>query len=143
MATDFSPWASLFGGALIGLAAVLLMGLHGRVMGVSGLLSTALLSRPNSDSGWRFALLAGMLSGPALLLVLTGSLPVIDVPVSNAALLIGGLLVGMGVSLGSGCTSGHGVCGIARLSRRSILATLCFMATAVSTVFVIRHLLQA
>lgn len=143
MATEFSPWVSLFGGALIGLAAVLLMGLHGRVLGVSGLLSTALLSRPDSDSAWRFALLAGMLSGPALLLLLTSSLPVIDIPVSNWALLIGGQLVGMGVSLGSGCTSGHGVCGIARLSQRSILATLSFMATAVATVFVYRHLLES
>ena len=137
--TEFTPFASLGGGILIGIAAVLLMALHGRIAGMTGIL-TGVLPPVASDWTWRAAFLVGAIVAPALLLAGGGSVD-FDVPVSTVALLIGGLLVGVGVTYGSGCTSGHGVCGIARLSHRSIVATLVFMATAVATVFVIRHVI--
>jgi uncharacterized membrane protein YedE/YeeE len=141
METDFTPWASLGGGALIGLAAVLLMAFHGRILGATGILGG--LMRFNDAADWtlRAAVVAGMATGPLVWLLITGGLPVIDLPVSNAAVILGGLIVGVGVSYGGGCTSGHGVCGIARFSRRSMVATACFMATAIATVFVIRHVM--
>lgn len=139
--TLFTPYASLSGGALIGLAAVLLMALGGRIFGATGILTGAVMDRRPGDIAWRVALLAGMVTGPLAMLVLTGKLPVIQIPVSTSALIGGGLLVGIGVSFASGCTSGHGVCGIARLSRRSIAATLTFMVTATITVFIIRHVI--
>ncbi|WP_424974163.1 YeeE/YedE family protein [Dinoroseobacter sp. S124A] len=139
METVFTPWMSLAGGALIGLAAVALMALHGRIFGATGILAGALLPSDPQDRGWRLALLAGMISGPVLVWILSGSMPEVQVPVSLPALLIGGVLVGIGVTLGSGCTSGHGVCGMARLSPRSIAATLVFMTTCGVTVFLIRH----
>ena len=141
MTTDFTPWASLGGGALIGLAAVLLMALHGRILGATGILGGLLRFNDPADWSLRAAIVAGMACGPLDWLLLTGALPTIDLPVSNAAVVLGGLIVGVGVSYGGGCTSGHGVCGIARFSRRSFVATACFMATAIATVFVIRHLL--
>ncbi|MFO1107023.1 MAG: YeeE/YedE family protein [Amaricoccus sp.] len=141
--TSFTPLASLAGGALIGLAAVLLMAFHGRIMGATGVLTGAFLPTGPGDRGWRIALLAGMVSAPGLWRLVTGGWPTIDVPVPMAALVLGGLLVGVGVTLGGGCTSGHGVCGNARLSPRSIVATLTFMATCLATVFVVRHLLGA
>lgn len=143
METAFTPWASLGGGVLIGLAAVLLMALHGRIFGATGILAGALLPSDPSERPWRLALIAGMVSGPALVWVLSGSMPAVQVPVSLPALLIGGLLVGVGVTLGSGCTSGHGVCGMARLSKRSIAATLTFMAVTGLTVYVLRHVIGA
>lgn len=136
---NFTPLASLFGGSLIGLAAVLLMAAIGRVMGATGILSAAVFAE--DDRAWRWAVLAGMVSGPALFLTLTGSWPEITVPVSTPALIIGGFLVGIGVSYGSGCTSGHGVCGLARLSPRSIVAVPTFMVTTALTVYVMRHLI--
>lgn len=141
--TAATPLASLAGGALIGLAAVLLMALHGRILGATGILTGALLPTGPGDRGWRVALLAGMVSAPMLQRLATGSWPVIDVPVPAPALLLGGLLVGIGVTLGGGCTSGHGVCGLARRSPRSIVATLTFMATCLATVFVLRHVIGA
>lgn len=141
METAFTPWASLGGGALIGLAAVLLMALHGRILGATGILGGLLRFDDLGDWRLRAALVVGMATGPLAWLLFSGSLPVIDLPVSNAAVVLGGLIVGVGVSYGGGCTSGHGVCGIARFSRRSIVATACFMATAIATVFVIRHVL--
>ncbi|MFO1201187.1 MAG: YeeE/YedE thiosulfate transporter family protein [Tabrizicola sp.] len=141
METAFTPWASLGGGALIGLAAVLLMALHGRILGATGILGGLLRFGDLGDWRLRAALVVGMATGPLAWLLFSGSLPVIDLPVSNAAVVLGGLIVGVGVSYGGGCTSGHGVCGIARFSRRSIVATACFMATAIATVFVIRHVL--
>lgn len=136
---NFTPVASLFGGALIGLAAVLLMAAIGRIMGATGILSAAIFAE--DDRAWRWAILAGMVSGPALFLTLTGNWPEITVPVSTLSLIAGGLLVGIGVSYGSGCTSGHGVCGLARLSPRSLVAVLTFMLTAAATVYVVRHVL--
>lgn len=139
MTTDFTPWASLGGGALIGLAAVLLMALHGRILGATGILGGLL--RFNDPADWRLraALVVGMAAGPLVYLVATGRMPVIDLPIPNTAVVLGGLIVGIGVSYGGGCTSGHGVCGIARFSRRSMIATATFMATAIVTVCVIRH----
>ena len=135
--TAFTPLASLAGGVLIGLSAVLLMLASGRIMGATGILSGALFGPGARD--WRLALLAGMVSGPLAVLLLTGSFPEIQVPVTTAAMVVGGLLVGIGVSFGGGCTSGHGVCGMARLSARSIVATLTFMVTTGVTVFLVRH----
>lgn len=141
MATAFTPLASLAGGILIGLAAVLLMLLHGRIAGATGILAGALIPASFADWSWRIMIIAGMVTAPALTLLITGAMPDIQVPVSTAALAIGGLIVGVGVTLGSGCTSGHGVCGMARLSPRSIAATLTFMVAAFATVFVTRHVL--
>ena len=141
METAFTPWASLGGGALIGLAAVLLMALHGRILGATGILGGLLRFNDPSDWALRAAIVAGMAAGPLVWLLASGELPVIDLPVPNWAVVLGGLIVGLGVSYGGGCTSGHGVCGIARFSRRSMVATLTFMATAIATVFVIRHVM--
>jgi uncharacterized membrane protein YedE/YeeE len=141
MATLFTPWSSLAGGALIGLAAVLLMAFLGRIAGMTGILS-GVVPPGASDWPWRAAFLAGAITAPALIVALGGQVE-FDVPVSTAALVAGGLIVGIGVTYGSGCTSVHGVCGIARLSPRSIVATLVFMAAAFATVFVVRHVIGA
>lgn len=141
METAFTPLASLAGGALIGMAAVLLMLVHGRIAGATGILAGVLLPTNFADWSWRAAMLLGMVTAPGLILALTGQMPAIDVPVSSVALLLGGLIVGVGVTLGSGCTSGHGVCGMARLSPRSIAATLTFMTTTFVTVYLMRHVL--
>jgi uncharacterized protein len=143
METVFTPLQSLAGGALIGLASVLLMLTLGRIMGATGILAGILTPSAHPGGGWRIALLAGMVSGPLAVLALTGQMPEIQVPVSMPMLLIGGVLVGIGVTYGSGCTSGHGVCGMARLSRRSIAATLTFMLTTGVTVYVVRHIVGA
>ena len=137
--TAFTPLQSLGGGALIGAAAVLLMAGLGRIMGATGVLA-GVLQRPGSaDWSWRAALLLGMVCGPAVFMALTGQMPQITVPGSLPMLIVGGFIVGVGVTFASGCTSGHGVCGMARLSPRSIVATLTFMATTAITVYVIRH----
>ena len=143
METAFTPWASLGGGALIGLAAVLLMSLHGRILGATGILGGLLRLDDLSDWRLRAALVVGMAAGPLVYLLATGQMPVIDLPISNLAVVVGGLIVGVGVSYGGGCTSGHGVCGNARFSRRSMVATVTFMATAFATVFVLRHVVGA
>lgn len=142
METLFTPWQSLAGGALIGLAAVALMATLGRVLGVTGILAGALFPATRDERPWRLALLAGMACGPAVLWLATGAMPAVQVPVSWPMLVAGGLLVGVGATLGSGCTSGHGVCGLARLSPRSVAATATFMVTTAATVFIIRHLLE-
>lgn len=137
--TEFTPLASLAGGALIGFAAVLLMAFHGRVAGLSGILS-GLLPPWTGDWGWRAAFIAGAVGAPALIVAYAGhSVIPFESAVPMPWLVVGGLIVGIGVQLGSGCSSGHGVCGMARLSGRSIAATLTFMATTAATVFVIRH----
>ena len=141
--TAFTPVQSLGGGALIGLAAVILMATMGRVMGATGILAGVLQPNGMSDWSWRVAVLLGMITGPTLMILLTGGLPEIQVPVSTLMLVIGGFLVGIGVTFGAGCTSGHGVCGMARLSPRSIAATITFMITTGITVYVIRHVLGA
>jgi len=138
METAFTPFASLAGGILIGVSAVLLMLVSGRIMGATGILAGAIWG-PARD--WRVALLAGMATGPLVVLAVTGSFPAIEVPVSMLAMILGGVLVGVGVTFGGGCTSGHGVCGMARLSARSIAATLTFMLTTGVTVYVVRHII--
>ncbi|WP_296741332.1 YeeE/YedE thiosulfate transporter family protein [Mesorhizobium sp.] len=137
--TDFTPLQSLLGGALIGLAAVLLMALHGRIAGMTGIL-TGIIPPVSSDWPWRAAFIAGAIAAPLLLLLAGKEIP-FSAPVPTAALVVGGFLVGIGVHFGGGCPSGHGICGIARLSPRSIVAVAVFMAAAFATVFVIRHLM--
>lgn len=139
--TVFTPWTSLFGGVLIGLAATLLMLFLGRIMGATGVLAGLFRPASADDFVWRAALLAGMVTGPAIVWLLSGKMPAVEVPMSTPALLVGGLIVGIGVTFGSGCTSGHGVCGMARLSPRSIAATLTFMAATFATVFITRHVI--
>ena len=141
--TTFTPGASLLGGALIGVATVTLMALLGRVFGATGIVAGVLFNRDGTGLDWRLALLAGMVTAPVLVMLATGQMPAVEVPVSLPMLLVGGVLVGIGVSYGSGCTSGHGVCGLARLSPRSLVATLTFMATTAATVFLVRHVLGA
>ena len=136
---NFTPWSALAGGALIGLAASLFALLNGRVAGISGLLGS-LLQRGAEGRGEKAAFLLGLLLAP-LLWGVFAALPPIDFEADSLGLIVAGLLVGIGTRYGSGCTSGHGVCGISRLSPRSLLATLCFMTTGFATVFVLRHLL--
>lgn len=137
--TDFTPWQSLFGGGLIGLAVVALMAAHGRIAGMTGIIEGLILSgRPGQ--GWRAGFLAGAIVAPALL-VGAGAPIAFDSTAGAAALIFSGLVVGIGVAFGGGCTSGHGICGMARLSSRSIVATLVFMVTTGLTVFVIRHVI--
>jgi len=137
--TEFTPLLSFLGGTLIGLAAVALMAVHGRIAGINGIASGFLTTQFNADWAWRAAFLAGMVASPLILLGVTGRLPDITVPSSPLLLVVGGFLTGIGTTFGSGCTSGHGVCGLSRLSARSLVATLTFMATSVLTVFVTRH----
>lgn len=139
--TEFTPWTSLAGGILIGLSAVLLMALHGRIAGMTAILAGIIPPVP-IDWAWRAAFLAGAIISP-LAYVAAGNTIAFAVPISTTALVIGGVIVGIGVTYGSGCTSGHGVCGIARLSPRSIVATLVFMAFSIATVYVIRHVIGA
>jgi len=139
--TEFTPWMSLGGGILIGLAATLLMLVQGRIFGATGVLAGLVQPTSRSDFTWRAVLLAGMVSGPLVILALTGAMPTVTVPVSTTMLIVGGLIVGIGGTFGSGCTSGHGVCGMARLSPRSLAATLMFMATTGVTVYVVRHVI--
>ena len=141
METDFAPFASAGGGALIGAAAVFLMLTLGRVMGATGILSGAIFPVSREDFTWRAAVILGMMTGPALIRFSTGTLPVVQVPSSTPLLVLGGLLVGFGVFVGGGCTSGHGVCGVARFSPRSVVATLTFMVATFATVYVVRHVM--
>lgn len=117
------------------------MALNGRILGATGILAGAVLERKPGDTLWRWVMLAGMVSGPAVVWLFTGTLSVVTVPVGTPALIIGGFLVGIGVSLGAGCTSGHGVCGLARLSPRSLVAVPVFMASTFATVYVLRHVI--
>ncbi len=135
----FTPWAALAGGLLIGLAAALFVLLNGRIAGISGILG-GLLRPARGDIGWRLAFALGIVAAPAVYL-LFAALPRPQVDAGFAELIVAGLLVGVGTRYGSGCTSGHGVCGLSRLSPRSLVATLVFMAAGFATVFVIRHLL--
>lgn len=143
METTFTPFASLGGGILIGLASVLLMATMGRIMGATGVLAGLLQPANRDDWLWRAALVAGMVSGPLAVMLVTGQMPAVQVPVSTSMLVIGGFLVGVGVTFGGGCTSGHGVCGMARVSPRSIVATVTFMIFTTITVYVVRHVLGA
>ena len=135
MDTDFTPVSALVGGALIGLAATLLYATLGRIAGISGILNSTIEQR--GERGWRLAFLIGMIATAAAWFAIAGVAPRSGFPLPW---LIGaGLLVGIGTRLGSGCTSGHGICGLARLSKRSLIAVLVFMGTAVLTVYVVRH----
>ena len=144
-------WSSFiqgaFGGLLIGLSAVMLMVTLGRIAGISVMVSGLIFDRFTAESAWRLAFVLGLISGPLLLVVLNGSLgnvagnpeAVVGAPIGGVPLMVAaGLLVGLGSGIGNGCTSGHGVCGIARLSPRSMLATLVFLLTGVVTVYVVR-----
>ncbi|WP_371168844.1 YeeE/YedE family protein [Aliiroseovarius sp. 2305UL8-7] len=139
--TEFTPIASAAGGALIGLASVLLMWVRGNVFGATGILAGFLQPGSSTDWAWRAAVIAGMMTGPLVYLVATGGFPAIEVPVSTLSMIVGGIIVGVGVTYGSGCTSGHGVCGMARFSPRSIVATLTFMAGTTIVVFLTRHVI--
>lgn len=137
--THFTPWSSLAGGIMIGAAAAMLVLLNGRIAGVAGIIGGVL--RPAAgDMAWRFAFIIGLLAAPAVYPLLTEPVPP-TIEASYPVLLAAGLLVGAGTRYGSGCTSGHGVCGLSRLSPRSLAATLAFMAAGFATVFVVRHLL--
>jgi hypothetical protein len=135
--SHFTPWASLAGGLLLGVAAALFILLNGRVLGVSGILGGLLRPRAG-DLGWRLAFLAGLLVAPSVWTLFAA--PVMPrIEAGPALLVLAGLLVGWGTRHGAGCTSGHGVCGLARLSPRSLVATAAFMASGFASVFVLRH----
>jgi uncharacterized membrane protein YedE/YeeE len=140
--TNFTPWASLAGGVLLGIASALFILANGRILGISGILG-GLLRPKAGDAGWRIAVVLGMLAAPVTLqwLAPAGFLTAPRIEAGVAAVVVAGLLVGYGTRLGSGCTSGHGVCGLSRLSPRSLVATGTFMAAGFAIVFVIRHLL--
>lgn len=137
--THFTPTLSLIGGLIIGLAASILVLFNGRIAGISGILG-GLLSLPKNDMGWRFAFLAGLIGAPVLALLLDTP-PAVQIDASWTEVVLAGLLVGVGTRFASGCTSGHGVCGISRGSVRSLVATVTFMAAGFITVFVQRHLI--
>ena len=139
--TDFSPFSALAGGALIGGAALLLMLANGRIMGVAGIVG-GLLGETGREAAWRLAFLAGMVV-PAAALGLTGNLRLEGNGLGLGLLMLSGFLVGCGTRMGNGCTSGHGICGLARLSPRSLVSVLTFMAVAGIVVFVRRHLMGA
>ncbi|WP_430435444.1 YeeE/YedE family protein [Methyloversatilis sp.] len=137
----FTPWSSLAGGVLIGLSAALLILGSGRVAGISGIVG-GLLKPGGPDTTWRLAFLGGLLAAP-LLWRLFAALPEAQPVAGGGLLVVAGLLVGIGTRYGSGCTSGHGVCGLSRLSPRSLVATLAFMGAGFATVYIVRHLLGA
>jgi len=137
---NFTPMTGLAGGILIGLAATLTLWANGRIAGISGILS-GIIFPIAGESQWRALFLLGLLVGAGLYLLVNADLAV-DIQASPLWSAIAGLLVGFGTRMGSGCTSGHGICGIARLSRRSFTATLLFMVTAIVTVFVSRHVIS-
>lgn len=138
---NFTPYSAIAGGVLIGLSAALLLLFNGRKAGISGI-TGGLLSPECIAPGWRLCFLAGLVLGP-LALTQADGLPVIHVNDSLPVMVIAGLLVGYGSSLGSGCTSGHGICGLANLSLRSLAATLTFMSAAGVTVYLVRHVIGA
>ena len=137
---NFTPWSSLVGGLLIGLATALFLLLNGRIAGISGIVG-GLLRPAAGDMAWRVAFILGLVGAPLLFQVFS-PLPAVQVEADTATLIVAGLLVGVGTRYGSGCTSGHGVCGLSRLSPRSLVATAAFMAAGFATVFVVRHLIR-
>lgn len=138
--TDFTPLNALAGGALIGVASAAMLLLAGRTAGVSGI-TGGLIRGARGDAAWRVAFIIGLLLGLSLFVALGGDLDGIRIDADYPAIVAGGLLVGFGTRLGSGCTSGHGVCGISRLSPRSLVATALFMTSAIATVYVARHVI--
>lgn len=137
---NFTPVSGLIGGLLIGLAAALLLLLNGRISGISGIVG-GLLAPKSSDAGWRVVFIAGLLLGAFGYMLSTGGAMPVRMQASMPVLVVAGLLVGFGTRFGSGCTSGHGLCGIARLSKRSIVASAVFFGVAMLTVFVTRHVI--
>ncbi len=135
----FTPWASLSGGILLGLASALFILVNGRILGISGVLGGLLLPK-DGDSAWRLSFLLGMLAAPLLYTLAVGPVEA-RIDAGWATVVVAGLLVGAGTRYGSGCTSGHGVCGLSRLSPRSLVATLSFMGAGFVTVYVARHLM--
>jgi uncharacterized protein len=135
--TNFTPVSALAGGVMIGLAAAAFVMLNGRIAGVSGIVGGLLRPAPG-DAAWRVAFIAGLIIAPWAYAAVA-PLPESTIEAGYPAVVLAGLLVGIGTRYGSGCTSGHGVCGVARLSRRSLIATACFMAAGFATVFVVRH----
>ena len=137
---NFTPVSALIGGGLIGLASVVLMLFIGRIAGIAGI-AGGLFGANGSEIGWRLAFIAGLIAGPFLVPLAGGTIPDITIGAPLPMVVAAGLLVGFGTRLGSGCTSGHGVCGLSRLSPRSLVATLTFMAAGAAVVFVFRHLI--
>ncbi|NBX20256.1 MAG: YeeE/YedE family protein [Betaproteobacteria bacterium] len=135
----FTPWASLIGGILLGLAASLFILVNGRILGISGIVGGLLMPR-GGDAAWRLAFVLGLVVAPAVYALAGGPVHA-TVDAGWLTLIVAGLLVGVGTRYGAGCTSGHGVCGLSRLSPRSLVATLSFMGAGFAVVFVIRHLL--
>jgi uncharacterized protein len=140
MVDNFTPVSGLVGGLLIGLSAVLLILLNGRIAGISGIVG-GLLAKKGSEVGWRAVFIAGLLLGAFIYMLATGGALVINIQASLPVMALAGFLVGFGTRLGSGCTSGHGIIGIARFSKRSIVATLVFLVAGIITVFLTHHLL--
>ncbi len=136
---NFTPWSSLAGGVLIGLAASMMILMNGRIAGISGIVGS-ISSAHRADIPWRVTFIAGLVFSPFLYGML-GNAPQFNLDASNLQIVIAGLLVGLGSRFGSGCTSGHGVCGIARLSLRSIVATVVFISAGVVTAYVTHHLI--
>ena len=136
----FTPWASLSGGILLGLASAAFILLNGRILGISGIVG-GLLRPKSGDVGWRISFVLGMLAAPLLYWLAAGP-NVVRIDAGWSTLVIAGLLVGVGTRFGSGCTSGHGVCGLSRLSPRSLVATLAFMGAGFVTVYLVRHALS-
>jgi uncharacterized protein len=137
---NFTPVSGLIGGILIGLAAVMLLLLNGRIAGISGI-AGGIIGSSGGNLYWRLAFVAGLVLGPLIVTWIKGAAPEVSIQATWPSLILAGLLVGFGTRLGSGCTSGHGVCGIARGSMRSIMATATFFAVAVATVFIVRHVM--
>lgn len=135
---NFTPLSAAIGGALIGLSAVLLMLSSGRIAGISGIFS-GLLNLRSEDRAWRIAFLAGLILAPVIAGLIGHAMPTPTLPTNWTVIVVAGLLVGFGTRLGGGCTSGHGICGIARLSPRSVTATIIFLVTAILTVAIVRH----
>lgn len=138
----FTPYLSLAGGLLIGLGALVLMMANGRVMGISGIVGgLTAFATEKSEMPWRIAFIIGTILGPFVVIMINGTPIEIRPVASGATLMVGGLIVGLGTSIGSGCTSGHGICGLARFSIRSLVAVMVFMVAAIATVAIIRHAL--
>ena len=137
---EFTPGPALLGGVILGLAAALYVHLHGRILGISGIIS-GLFTPKSGDVSWRLSVILGLLSAPLWAAVLFEMHPIQVIDASWAAIVVAGLLIGFGAVYGSGCTSGHGICGLSSLSPRSMVATLSFMLAGFITVFVIRHMI--
>lgn len=137
---SFTPIPSLFGGMILGIAAALYVLLHGRILGISGIVS-GLVHPKEGDRAWRIAIILGLITAPLLAALFFEIRPIVEVDADWLAIVLAGILVGFGTQYGSGCTSGHGICGLSRLSPRSLVATFAFMGAGFLTVFVLRHLI--